>query len=398
MLDFGAVPPEVNSARLYAGPGSGPIMAAASSWQATAAQLDAFAEGYAGILARLEGESWAGNASAAMAQAANRYVEWTAVAAATAEEAAHRARVVAAAYETAFAATVPPALVAANRAEYAALVAANLFGQFTTKIAAVEAEYAEMWAQDAQAMYAYAASSSNAAQVTPFTTPPQITTESGQLAQATAVTQAAGTTAAQSAMSQLLTAVPNQLQTLAAGGVPAAAAAPVADPVLTAFSSFNTLTGPVNFGAALSRTVTSGGSFATGLYRSGIQAEDLPEIAEEGVGATAAGSASESATQIPEAATRPVHAEIGRAEPIGGLSVPQTWASSTPVAHAVEDPLWLSETELGAVAPSSETAGASGAAPMVGMTQQSGVWRPTVSNLLRVPAERFKMPRPSLGG
>ncbi|WP_141249127.1 PPE domain-containing protein, partial [Mycobacterium avium] len=27
-MDFGALPPEVNSGRMYAGPGSGPLMAA----------------------------------------------------------------------------------------------------------------------------------------------------------------------------------------------------------------------------------------------------------------------------------------------------------------------------------------------------------------------------------
>ncbi len=31
-MDFGALPPEINSARMYAGPGSGPMLAAASAW------------------------------------------------------------------------------------------------------------------------------------------------------------------------------------------------------------------------------------------------------------------------------------------------------------------------------------------------------------------------------
>ena len=45
--------------------------------------------------------------------------------------------------------TVPPAVVAANRAQLATLVATNVFGQNTPAIAATEAQYAEMWAQDA---------------------------------------------------------------------------------------------------------------------------------------------------------------------------------------------------------------------------------------------------------
>ncbi|WP_197503005.1 PE/PPE C-terminal domain-containing protein, partial [Mycobacterium sp. 1245111.1] len=102
---------------------------------------------------------------------------------------------------------------------------------------------------------------------------------------------------------------------------------------------------------------------------------------------------------MPEGAQRPVLAGIGTAEPIGGLSVPQTWASATPVASAVEDPQWLSEADLGAVPASETTMGGMPGAPMVGMTQQPGVWsRPTVSNILRVQAGRFTMPRPVSGG
>ena len=50
MLDYGALPPEVNSSRMYAGPGSGSIMAAASAWQAIAIQLDSVAHGYTAVI------------------------------------------------------------------------------------------------------------------------------------------------------------------------------------------------------------------------------------------------------------------------------------------------------------------------------------------------------------
>jgi PPE-repeat protein len=36
-LDFAALPPEINSARMYTGPGSGPMLAAASAWHGLAA-------------------------------------------------------------------------------------------------------------------------------------------------------------------------------------------------------------------------------------------------------------------------------------------------------------------------------------------------------------------------
>lgn len=404
MLDFGALPPEINSGRLYAGPGSGPIMAAASAWQAMAGQLESVARGYAAVLTSLQGESWSGNASSAMANAAAPYVDWMTSAAAKAEETAGQARVAAAAYEAAFAAAVPPALVTANRAQYAALVMANIFGQYTAQIAAAEAAYADMWAQDAQAMYSYASASSSATALSPFTEPPETTTATAQSAQAAAVTQAAGSSGsstAQSALSQFLASVPKQLQGLATSGSSTAATDPSAS-ILTAFSNFNTLTGPASLSAAFSRTATSGGSFLTGAYRAGIQAQDLPKIAAEGAaGAGKAAGGAKAATQAWTAAgaERPVLAGFGRAEPIGGLSVPQSWASATPVASAVAEPQWLSEADLAAVPAASETTGGMSGAPMIGMAPQSGMWsRPTVSNILRVPAGGFKMPRPVLGG
>jgi PPE-repeat protein len=381
-------------------------MAAASAWQAMAGQLESVARGYSAVISDLRDESWSGNASTAMADAAAPYVEWITAAATKAEHTAGQARAAAAAQEAAYAATVPPALVAANRAEYAALVMANIFGQYTAQIAVAEAEYADMWAQDAQAMYSYASSSSTATALPRFTEPPETTMATGQSAQAAAVSQAAGSagsTTAQSTLSQLMASVPKQLESLAATGSSSAATDPTSS-ILSAFGNFNTLAGPASLGAAFSRTVTSGGSFLTGAYRTGIQAQDLPKIAEEDAEAAAgrAAGGAKAATQswVSEAAERPVLAGMGQAASIGGVSAPQTWASATPIASAVEEPQWLSEADLGAVPASADTSmGGMSGAPMFGMTQQPGVWsRPTVSNILRVPADRFKMPRPFTGG
>jgi PPE-repeat protein len=375
-------------------------MAAASAWQSMAGQLESIVRGYSAVISGLQGDTWSGNASTAMVDAAGPYVEWMATAAAKAEETAGQARAAAAAFEAAYAAMVPPALVTANRAEYAALVDANVFGQYTARIAAAEAAYADMWAQDAQAMYGYAGSSSTATALTPFSEPPQTTTATGQSAQAAAVTQAAGSSGSstsQSMLSQLLATVPKQLQSLSTTGSSGATTS-ASSSLLTAFSNFNTLAAPANLGAAFSRTFTSGGSFLTGAYRSALQAKDLPKIAEEEAGAAGAAAGAKTQSWVSEGIERPVLAGMGRAEPIGGLSVPQTWASTTPIASAVEDPHWLSEMDLGAV-PASSATGMPGAGPMVGMAPQSGMWsRPTVSNILRVPADRFKMPRPVLGG
>ena len=59
-------------------------------------------------------------------------------------------------------ARAPPAEIAANRAQLASLVATNIIGQNNAAIAATEAQYGEMWAQDAAAMDTYAASSAAA--------------------------------------------------------------------------------------------------------------------------------------------------------------------------------------------------------------------------------------------
>ena len=72
-------------------------------------------------------------------------------------------------------ARVPPALIATNRAQRAALSATNIVGQNTAAIAGVEAQYAQMWAQDAAVMYNYAGLSAAATQVTPFSAPPPTT-------------------------------------------------------------------------------------------------------------------------------------------------------------------------------------------------------------------------------
>ena len=85
MIDFGVLPPEVNSARMYCGPGSGPMMAVAAAWRAVAAQLEFYASGYSSVLAQLQGHSWSGAASIAMASAATPYIAWATTSAAQAD-------------------------------------------------------------------------------------------------------------------------------------------------------------------------------------------------------------------------------------------------------------------------------------------------------------------------
>ncbi len=134
---------------------------------------------------------------------------------AQAEQAAAQASAAATAYETAFALTVPPPQIATNRAQLAMLVATNVIGQNTPAIAANEALYGEMWAQDAAAMYGYAGSSATATKVKPFTQPPETSNPAAQATQGAAVTQAqsaATGTGVQSQLQQVLSNVPSSLQ------------------------------------------------------------------------------------------------------------------------------------------------------------------------------------------
>jgi PPE-repeat protein len=194
-MDFGMYPPEVNSGRMYAGPGSGPMLAAAQAWGALADELYTAATGYQSVVSELTSGSWSGPSSTAMTAAAASYVTWLTSTATQAEQTATQAAAAVTAYESAFASTVPPPEIAANRALLMTLVATNFFGQNTAAIAATEAQYAEMWAQDAVAMYGYAASSAAASALTPFGSPPQNTDPSGSAGQAAAVNQATSTAA-----------------------------------------------------------------------------------------------------------------------------------------------------------------------------------------------------------
>ncbi|MGA9491984.1 MAG: PPE family protein, partial [Mycobacterium sp.] len=200
-MDFATLPPEVNSGLMYAGPGPGPIIAAAASWDTLATEVSSAAGDYGSVISGLTSGPWQGAASASMVAAAAPYVSWMNATAAQAEQAADQAKAAASAYEAAFTATVAPPVIAANRTLLASLIATNILGQNTPAIATTEAHYAEMWAQDAAAMYGYAGSSAAASTLTPFADPPATT--AGQ-------TTGAGTT-----LSQLVTSVPAALQGLA---------------------------------------------------------------------------------------------------------------------------------------------------------------------------------------
>lgn len=149
------------------------MLTAATAWDTLSQQLYATA---GEITAAIGAIPWTGPSATTMRAAALRYTAWLTATAAQAETTAQQARIAAAAFEDARAGIVHPALVAANRQLLAMLIATNLLGQNAAAIAATEAQYMQMWAQDIAAMSTYQMSSQTASQITPFDQPPNPTT------------------------------------------------------------------------------------------------------------------------------------------------------------------------------------------------------------------------------
>src|ERR1700744_382808 len=346
---------------MYSGPGPGPLLAASEAWDGLAAELSIAATGYGSALAELTSNSWVGPTSTAMMSAVTPYIDWLTSTGAQAEETANHARAAVAAYEAAFAMTVPPPVIAANRALLAALVATNFFGQNTPAIMMTEALYAEMWAQDAAAMYGYAGASQVASQVTPFVQPPQTTNPDGTSNQADAVAKAAATpasqaaTVAQNALSSApTTTAQTTAQTAASTALPAATPpTPFAQWIQTLYQ--NTI---ANFGQGGWGIGLTGGSsgnlntmrqvlqayFAVGLGNFGYglgQQLITPAQAtalEQGLGLMPGAPAAippiggpAGVSGAPFTASS-VSAQMGEASTLGRLSVPAGWQGSTPAA------------------------------------------------------------------
>jgi triacylglycerol lipase len=90
-----------------------------------------------------------------MTNAVTPYVGWLQAAATQAEQSATQARAAATAYEAALSTIVDPGLIAVNRSQFVSLVRSNLFGQNAPAIAAAEAAYEQMWAQDVAVLSGY---------------------------------------------------------------------------------------------------------------------------------------------------------------------------------------------------------------------------------------------------
>jgi len=280
-MDFGALPPEVNSAKMYTGPGAGPMLVAASAWETVADELYSTASSAGAVITALTDEPWLGEASVAMVTATAPYLGWLTASATQAQQTAAQMRAAASAFATAFAATVPPPVIAANRTLLMSLTATNVLGINTPAIATVEAHYGEMWAQDAAAMYGYAGASAAASVLTTFTSP------------------------LNGGASRFLEDI-SMLSSLVS---PVSSAASTMSSSMSAMSSMSSVT-------------KAFGSSATAVESLGREATALGSTVTNQLTGLALPSAE-------------VSAEVGRAMSLGPLSVPRSWATLTGAVGAV---------------------------------------------------------------
>ncbi|BBY22492.1 PPE family protein [Mycobacterium stomatepiae] len=331
-MEFETLPPEVNSGLMYAGPGSGPMLAAAAAWETLAAELHSTANSYESVVSGLTAGPWLGPSSVSMTAAASSYVAWLSRTAAQAEQTASQARAVAAAYEAAFAATVPPPVVAANRTQLMSLVATNVLGQNTAAIAVTEAQYGEMWAQDAAAMYGYSGSAATASQLTPFSPAQQNTNQGGSASQADVVSQASRLAAgnAQSTVSSVSDPASSVSDVLGSATNALGLSTPRDALDLGADAIAYGIDAPLAPLGAISLPIDLVGA-QTGLHTddivSGWDANGVPSAA-------VSETVPSSAPAADFMSTRAV-AGLGQANTIGSLSVPPTWAAATPSVRPI---------------------------------------------------------------
>jgi PPE-repeat protein len=344
-MSFAIFPPEINSGLIYTGPGSGSLLAAASAWNSLASDLISAATSSHSVIGNLTTGPWTGPSATTMASAAAPYLGWLHATAANAEQAGAQAAAAAGAYETAHASSVPPPVIAANRAQLASLVATNWLGQNTPAIAANEAHYMSMWAQDALAMDTYAGASQHATALPQQIPAPQVA--HGMPNPAGAI-QSAATNAAGLAQQATPAAAANPLSGLL-GGLGGSAAGPAAAgaggsslaglqaiyyPALLATLPLRVLLGLLiqlarGAGSAAGLAGASGTGTLAGseelLTNVGNLIDGKLKLVSGGV-----------ANQL-RAFGSAISAKLASAHSLNGLSVPQSWSTGTAMGRAAPE-------------------------------------------------------------
>jgi PPE-repeat protein len=288
---------------MYSGPGAGSMIDAATIWDGLAAELHDMAAAYGAVTVKLAC-AWQGPAAMAITQAAAPHLAWLAATGARAQQTATNAKAAASAYDSAFAAMVPPPVIEANRARRISLASANCLGQASPAIADIEADYEQMWARDADAMYAYARASADASALDQFSSPPSAT----------------GPAEISSAGNQLISNIPEALQALSVS--PLTSLDVSLSPVTPSLSKLSSLSAPRD--VAISRLNSL--NKAAVLDRAAALHALIPNVGRAGSAALTRG--------------------FGRGISIGTLSVPRAWAAATAAPPVTAEPLrsgWVCE-------------------------------------------------------
>jgi PPE-repeat protein len=319
-MDFRTLPPEINSGRLYSGPGSQSFMDAAEAWDGLAARLYDAAAQCVSVTAKLAA-GWQVPAATALTQATAPYIGWLNVVAAQAERTATQAKSAASAYALALAAMVHPSAIEANRALRSWLAETNCLGQSSPAIADAETGYDQMWAQDVETMYAYARASADAVTMTPFLSPPPVPVATGTRAPGSWALRAAPEVVA--AGHQVISAIPEALDALSAS--PPTAFDASLSPVSAPLSKLGSLCANSDFAINHLNSLNK----QAALNRAAALLALLPSRSR--AGSVAPG--------------------FGRAGSIATLSVPPAWIAGTPLAAPGEprhgwayEPMRLVET------------------------------------------------------
>ncbi|KAA8963537.1 PPE family protein [Mycobacterium sp.] len=334
---FSFLPPEVNSTLMYTGPGSGPLAAAAAGWQGLANDLQTTATSFKTIVTNLASGSWTGPSSQLMVAAVEPYVAWLTETSAQAAQTAAQAVAAVNAYEAAYSATVPPALVFTNRAQLLTLIATNFFGQNTPAIAANEAQYAEMWVQDATAMNTYAVASTQTTALPQMAAPAAATNGSAQVVQSAAAAHSASVTGSvisgiTSVLDPLLTDVGLGAYTgdvtsaitgaLSGSGLSSASIEPIYLTMMGAYYGSMMASMPARMFMSMGSTAARG---AAGV--AGMGGETLLNSVASLVDGKMQAIVGSVASQLQNWGSS-VSAQLGRATALGGLSVPHAWSEA----------------------------------------------------------------------
>ncbi|GAB3134274.1 hypothetical protein GCM10027289_25840 [Tsukamurella serpentis] len=174
-MTFIALPPEVNVGRLMTGAGPAPATAAAAAWASVAASVSARSAFLTALLPRLAA-SWQAPETSLMTRNVAMYLAHNEGVRVQSLLASTRHTKQAADYSAALAGMAQLPEIAQNHVTNAVLHATNFLGVNTAAIAANEAEYAAMWAQNASMMTVYLANSVANMTFEPFVPPKPMAT------------------------------------------------------------------------------------------------------------------------------------------------------------------------------------------------------------------------------